>query len=66
MTDPPLAHKKCMKCDHEWDDYPGGFAKVKPRNVKMWKKGVIKDVGCPNCKSIYYKWTNYVPKKDTY
>lgn len=46
-----VAHNKCMRCEHEWDDFPGVFATIK---------------SCPKCDSIYWTWMNYYDLFDKY
>ena len=39
-----IAHNRCLKCDHEWQDKPMGFAR---------------HLACPKCGSEYWEWINY-------
>ncbi len=44
----PVHTMKCMKCPHQWLDYPGGW-------------GMHFGDGCPKCGSLY--WTSTPPEK---
>lgn len=43
-----IASNRCRDCGHEWRDKPMGYAR---------------SVTCPNCRSEYWRWLNFVDEE---
>lgn len=54
-----VAKNRCCNCKHKWKDQPGAFATVLFKTGTREDGSDIVEALCPNCKSKYWKWTNY-------